>query len=85
MARAHRVIGRALEAAAHAGVDAEGEILEGSPHKRIIEFARDRRARLIVVGSHRRKFGRRVSRGVVRAAGGFVVVVVGAAITAASR
>jgi nucleotide-binding universal stress UspA family protein len=51
VARARRALARALRAAARAGVDAEGEVLEGSPHKRILEFARDRRARLVVVGS----------------------------------
>jgi nucleotide-binding universal stress UspA family protein len=57
MARASRILDRALAAAAHAGVDAEGEILEGRPRKRILEFARERGARLIVVGSRRRKLG----------------------------
>lgn len=42
MARAQHVLDRALRAAARAGVAAEGEILEGSPRKRILEFARDR-------------------------------------------
>lgn len=74
MSRARRVLARALRAAARAGVNAEGEILEGSPHKRIPEFARDRGAKLIVVGSRGRKRSRSVSRSVVRAAGGPVVV-----------
>lgn len=68
MARARRVLGRALRAARLAEVDAEGEILEGSPRRRIVEFARDRGARLVVVGSRRRRIGRSVSRGVARAA-----------------
>jgi nucleotide-binding universal stress UspA family protein len=68
MARAHRVLDRALAAARDAGVPAEGEILEGSPRRRIADFARDRRAHLVVVGSRRRRLGRSVSRGVVRAA-----------------
>jgi nucleotide-binding universal stress UspA family protein len=74
MARARRALARALRAAARAGVGGEGEILEGSPHKRILEFARDRGARLIVVGSRGRKPSRSVSRAVVRAAQGPVVV-----------
>jgi nucleotide-binding universal stress UspA family protein len=72
--RANRVLDRALRAAARSGVEAEGEILEGSPRRRIAEFARDRGARLVVVGSRRHKVGRSVSSGVVRAAGRPVVV-----------
>jgi nucleotide-binding universal stress UspA family protein len=64
----------ALAAAARAGVSAEGEILEGSPRRRIAEFARDRSSRLVVVGSRRHKLGRSVSSSVVRAAGRPVVV-----------
>jgi nucleotide-binding universal stress UspA family protein len=74
MARGRRVLKAALEAAAAAGVNAEGEILEGSPRRRIADFARDRGARLVVLGSRRRKFGRSVSRGVARTAGRPVVV-----------
>jgi nucleotide-binding universal stress UspA family protein len=66
MAEARRVIDQALRGAARAGVEAEGEILEGSPPKRIVEFARDRSARLIVIGSRRRWLGRSVSRAIVR-------------------
>jgi nucleotide-binding universal stress UspA family protein len=68
MARASRTLERALRAAARAAVRAEGEILEGSPRKRIIEFAEDRGACLIVVGSRRRRLERRVSCAVVSAA-----------------
>jgi hypothetical protein len=68
MAEARRVIDRAVRHAARAGIEAEGEILEGSPRKRIVEFANDRSARLIVVGSRRHRLGRSVSRAVVRAA-----------------
>ena len=74
MTRARRSVDRALRVAAQAGVDAEGEILEGSPRKRILQLASDRDARLIVVGSRRRRFSRSVSRGVLRAAEGPVVV-----------
>ena len=68
MARAHRVLEHALRAATRAGVAAEGEILEGSPRKRILEFARDRGARLVVIGRRRRRLGRSVSCAVVRTA-----------------
>jgi nucleotide-binding universal stress UspA family protein len=77
MARGRRVLDEALEAAAAAGVDAEGEILEGAPRRRITEFARGRNARLVVVGSRPRKLGRSVSRGVAHAAGRSVVVAPG--------
>ena len=74
MARARRTLERAVAAAARAGVPAEGEILEGSPTTRIREFARDRGARLVVVGSRKRRLGRSVSSGVVRSAERPVVV-----------
>lgn len=67
MARAHGVLDGALAVAA--GVDAEAEILEGPPRRRIPEFARDREARLVLVGSRKRKLGRSVSIAVVRGAG----------------
>jgi nucleotide-binding universal stress UspA family protein len=68
MARAQRVLDRALRIATIAEVEAEAEIVEGSPKRRIIEFARDRRARLVVVGSRRRRLGRSVACAVARAA-----------------
>ena len=74
MARARRVLDRALAVADSAGVPAEDEILEGSPTRRISEFARDRSARLIVVGSRPRKLGQSVSTGVIRSAGRPVIV-----------
>lgn len=74
MARAGRVLERALALANSAGVQAEGEILEGSARRRITEFARDRGARLIVVGSRGRKLRQSVSAAVIRAAGRPVVV-----------
>ena len=73
MARGRRVLDEALDAAAAAGVNAGGEILEGSPRRRISEFARSRGARLVVVGSRRRKVGS-VSHSVARATGPPVVV-----------
>jgi nucleotide-binding universal stress UspA family protein len=74
LARGRRALDRALEVAAAAGVDAEGEILESSPRRGISELARSRGARLVVVGSRRRKTGLTVSRGVARSAGPPVVV-----------
>jgi nucleotide-binding universal stress UspA family protein len=74
MTRARRVLDRALAVAANASVPAEGEILEGSPRRRIPEFARDRGARLIVVGSRGRKLRQSVSRAVIRAAERPVIV-----------
>jgi nucleotide-binding universal stress UspA family protein len=72
--RGRRTLDGALRTAAHVGVAAEGEILEGSPRKRILEFARDRGARLVVIGRRRRRLGRSVSSAVVRTAGRPVVV-----------
>jgi nucleotide-binding universal stress UspA family protein len=74
MARARGVLDPAVAVATSAGVDAEAEILEGSPRLRIAEFARDREARLVVVGSRRRKLRPSVSTAVVRKAGPPVVV-----------
>jgi nucleotide-binding universal stress UspA family protein len=84
MARARRVLDRALDVAAGAGVRAETEILEGSPRRRIARFARDREARLVVVGSRTRRLGPSVSRAVVRAAGTPVVVANGIRLLARS-
>jgi nucleotide-binding universal stress UspA family protein len=74
MQRAQRVLDRGLLAAKTAKVEAEGEILEGSPRRRIVEFAHDRGAQLVVVGSRRRRFGRSVACAVARAADRPVVV-----------
>jgi nucleotide-binding universal stress UspA family protein len=66
MARARTILARAVGTAQAAGVDAKGEILEGTPPLRLAEFARDRRARLLVVGSRPRKLGRSVSNRLAR-------------------
>ena len=71
---ARRVLDRALQIANAAEVEAETEILEGSPGQRIAEFARDRDAQLVVVGSRRRRIGPSVSRAVTRAADRPVVI-----------
>jgi nucleotide-binding universal stress UspA family protein len=75
-AHARDVLDDALAVADSAGVPAEGEVLEGSPQQRIAEFARDRRARVIVVGSRRYKLGPGVSTGVIRTADRPVIVTV---------
>ena len=72
-ARARRVLDNARGVAPRAGGAAEAEILEGSPRTRIVEFARDRGARLVVVGRRRRHF-RSVSCAVVRTAAQPVLV-----------
>jgi nucleotide-binding universal stress UspA family protein len=74
MTRARRALDAALLFAERAGVVAEAEILEGKPQRRILEFAGYRGARLVVVGSRGRRFGRSVSTGVIRAAERPVVV-----------
>ena len=60
-----------------AGVEVETEILEGRPARRIAEFARDRDARLVIVGPRRRRTGASVFRRV--AAAGLPVVRAGVA------
>jgi nucleotide-binding universal stress UspA family protein len=77
LARARHVLDRALGVAREAGVPATAEILEGPPRRRIAELARDRDARLVVVGSRRRRLWPSVTSGVVRAAGRPVVVAAG--------
>jgi nucleotide-binding universal stress UspA family protein len=72
--RARRVLDAALKVASVAEVEAQAEILEGSARRRIVEFARDRGAQLVVVGSRRRRLGRSVSSAVTRAADRPVVV-----------
>jgi nucleotide-binding universal stress UspA family protein len=76
-AMARAVLDRALSTAARTDVTAEAEILEGSPHKRILEIARDRGAQLVVVGRRRRKIGRSVSHAVLRTAKRPVIVAQG--------
>ena len=68
MQQGRHVLGRAVAVAELAGVEARGEILEGSARHRIAQFARDRGAQLIVVGSRRRRLGRSVAFAVARAA-----------------
>ena len=74
MERARDVLDRALRIAQAAEIDATAEIVEGSPRRRIVEFARDRGAQLVVVGSRRRRLGGSVGFAVARGADRPVVV-----------
>jgi nucleotide-binding universal stress UspA family protein len=74
MALSRAVLDAALDTASRAGVAADGEVLEGVPSRRIVEFARDRGARIVVVGSRRRRFSPSVSRNVARAWAGSVLI-----------
>jgi nucleotide-binding universal stress UspA family protein len=68
-ASAKRALGDALAAAERAGVTASGEVLDGPPAHRLVEFTHLRGARLVVLGPpRRRRFRRSVSRRVLRAA-----------------
>lgn len=68
MRAGRRALNDALAIAERAGVPATGEQLAGSPASRVVEFARERGARLVVVGSRRRRLRRSVSRDVIRSA-----------------
>ena len=74
MAVGNRALGGALAVARRAGVAASGEQLHGNPARRLAEFAQLRGARLVVLGSRRRRLGRSVSRAVLRSADRPVVV-----------
>jgi nucleotide-binding universal stress UspA family protein len=63
-----RALDDALAVAERAGVPATGERLAGNPAHRVVEFARLRGARLVVLGSRRRRLDRSVSRDVIRSA-----------------
>jgi nucleotide-binding universal stress UspA family protein len=63
-----RALDDALAVAERRGVPATGEQLAGDPARRVVEFARLRGARLVVLGSRRRRLGRSVSRDVIRGA-----------------
>jgi nucleotide-binding universal stress UspA family protein len=74
MRAGRRALHDALAIAERAGVPASGEELAGNPARRVVEFARLRGARLVVLGSRRRRLGRSVSRGVIRSADRPVIV-----------
>jgi nucleotide-binding universal stress UspA family protein len=66
---AKRALGEALAAAEQADVAATGEVLDGAPARRLVEFAQLRHARMVVLGPRRRRRLRRsVSRRVIGAA-----------------
>jgi len=68
MRAGRRALDDALAAAERAGVPTTGEQLEGNPARRVVEFAHERGARLIVLGPRRLRLGRSVSRQVIRSA-----------------
>jgi nucleotide-binding universal stress UspA family protein len=74
MRAGRRALGDALALAERAGVSATGEQLAGRPARRVVEFARIRGARLVVLGSRRRRLGRSVSREVIRSTDRPVIV-----------
>jgi nucleotide-binding universal stress UspA family protein len=74
MERARSVLARALRSARAAEVEAEAEILEGSPRRRIVELAQDRGAQLVVVGSRRPRLRRSVGYAIARSADRPVVI-----------
>jgi nucleotide-binding universal stress UspA family protein len=79
MASGHRALTDALAVAEEAGVPATGEQLAGNPARRVVEFARLRGARLVVLGSRQRRLRRGMARGVIRSADRPVLVAGGAA------
>jgi nucleotide-binding universal stress UspA family protein len=68
-------LGRALAIARRANVRATGEELAGKTARRVVEFARMRGARLVVLGARRGWLRRSVSRAVVRSADRPVLVI----------
>ena len=68
MASGRRALTDALAVAEESGVPATGEQLAGNPARRVLEFARLRGARLVVLGSRQRHLRRSVARGVIRTA-----------------
>lgn len=78
--RATDAVDRALDRAEEAGVDADGEVVDGEPSRAVCGYARDADADLIIVGTHGRTGVRRVVLGsvaerVLRAADRPVLVV----------
>jgi nucleotide-binding universal stress UspA family protein len=63
-----RALNEALALAERAGVPATGEELEGDPARRVVEFARGRGARMVVLGSRRRRLRPSIARRVIRKA-----------------
>jgi nucleotide-binding universal stress UspA family protein len=76
LVRGRRTLDTALAAARRHGVMSYGEIVEGDPATRIVEFANARKAQLLVVGPRRRRFWPSVLRRVIRSSEQPVVVAV---------
>ena len=72
--RAHRALDIALPVATRWGVIAQGEVVDGDPVDELVKVATGHEARLLVVGSRRRRFKRSVSRGVLETSAVPVVV-----------
>lgn len=72
--RGRKALDTALAAASRHGVMSSGEILEGDTAAQIVEFARARRTRLIVIGQRRRRLRPSVFLRVIRASEQPVVV-----------
>ena len=68
MASGRRAVTDALAVAEEVGVPATGEQLAGDRARRVVEFARLRAARLVVLGSRQRRLRRDLARGVIRTA-----------------
>jgi len=62
LGKGREVLATAAAQARTAGVEAQTEILEGPPARRIAELARSRHARLVIVGPRRRLPGASVFR-----------------------
>jgi nucleotide-binding universal stress UspA family protein len=76
LVRGRRTLDTALAGASRHGVMSYGEIVEGKPATRIVEFASARKAQLLVVGPRRRRFWPSVLRRVIRSSEQPVVVAV---------
>jgi nucleotide-binding universal stress UspA family protein len=72
--RAHSALDVALPVATQWGVVAQGEIVDGNPVDELVKVATRRKARLLIVGSRRRRFKRSVSGGVLKTSAVPVVV-----------
>jgi nucleotide-binding universal stress UspA family protein len=63
-----RALNDALALSEEAGVPATGEEVEGHLARRVVEFARSRGARMVVLGSRRRRLRPSIARCVIRKA-----------------
>ena len=76
LVRGRKTLDTALAAASRHGVMSYGEILQGNAARRIAEFARARKAQLLVVGERRHRFRPSVVRRVIRSSEQPVLVAV---------